>query len=138
MISTHARRPARLATGLALAVVVGGAAAGSAAAATPSDIRLDSVVSRSQSVTTVTTINGRTITQGLGMFIGAQIIGKLVKMNTTGEGDLAVIDWKQVWMVPCIFAGVIMVIFFLFFRDPGRKSKAGVPAVDEMDERTTM
>ena len=58
--------------------------------------------------------------------------------STGGEGDLAVIDWKQVWMVPCIFAGVIMVIFFLFFRDPGRKSKAGVPAVDEMDERTTM
>ena len=70
MISTHARRPTRLATGLALAVVVSGVAAGSAAAATPSDIRLDSVVSRSQSVTTVTTINGRTITQGLGMFRG--------------------------------------------------------------------
>ena len=78
------------------------------------------------------------VTQGLGMFIGAQIIGKLVAMNTTGEGDLAVIDWKQVWIVPCIFAGVIMVIFFLFFRDPGRRSKIAAPAVDEMDERTTM
>jgi len=78
------------------------------------------------------------ITQGLGMFIGAQIIGKLVAMNTTGEGDLAVIDWKQVWIVPCIFAGVIMVIFFLFFRDPGRKPRIEAPAVDEMDERTTM
>ena len=78
------------------------------------------------------------ITQGLGMFVGAQIIGRLVAMNTTGEGNASVIDWQSVWIVPCIFAGVIMVIFFLFFRDPGRKPKLDAPVVDEMDERTTM
>lgn len=78
------------------------------------------------------------VTQGLGMLIGAQFIGRLVAMNTTGEGDTSVIDWQSVWIVPCIFAGVIMVIFFLFFRDPGRKPKLDAPVVDEMDERTTM
>jgi len=78
------------------------------------------------------------VTQGLGMLIGAQFIGRLVAMNTTGEGDASVIDWQSVWIVPCIFAGVIMVIFFLFFRDPGRKPKLDAPVVDEMDERTTM
>ncbi len=86
------------------------------------------------------------VTQGLGMFIGAQVIGRLVAMNTIGEGELAVIDWKQVWIVPCIFAGVIMVVFFLFFRDPGRKNLPGStgkadpyePLVDEMNERTAM
>ncbi|MEZ5080052.1 MAG: hypothetical protein R2878_05195 [Thermoleophilia bacterium] len=99
MISTHARRPARLATGLALAVVVGGAAAGSAAAATPSDIRLDSVVSRSQSVTTVTTINGRTITQGLGMFRGTitPVGGASVTVEGFCDEPLVSINLRQTY-----------------------------------------
>lgn len=29
------------------------------------------------------------------------------------------IDWQQVWLMPCIFAGFVMVVFFLFFHDRG-------------------
>jgi len=62
------------------------------------------------------------ITQGLGMFIGAQVIGRLVGHYTAESG---VRDWQSIWLVPCVFAAVIMVIFFLFFRDT--TSKPGVP-----------
>jgi hypothetical protein len=26
-------------------------------------------------------------------------------------------DWRTIWLIPCIAAGVIMVAFFLLFRD---------------------
>ncbi|MFI4872359.1 MAG: MFS transporter, partial [Phycisphaerales bacterium JB061] len=61
------------------------------------------------------------ITQGLGMFIGAQVIGELVESKTTTVGEISTIDWKGVWLVPCVFAAVVLVIFFLFFKDPGKK-----------------
>lgn len=61
------------------------------------------------------------ITQGLGMFIGAQVIGELVESKTTTVGEISTIDWKGVWLIPCVFAAVVLVIFFLFFKDPGKK-----------------
>lgn len=78
------------------------------------------------------------VTQGLGMFIGAQVIGELVASNTTELAGVKTIDWKQVWIVPCAFAAGIMVLFFLLFKNPGRRVAPSAPAVDEMDQRTTM
>jgi nucleoside transporter len=53
------------------------------------------------------------LTQGLGMLIGAQAFGRLVTHATKD----AVIDWKTVWLIPCVFAGVILAAFVLLFRD---------------------
>lgn len=57
------------------------------------------------------------ITQGLGMLIGAQLIGRLVGHYTTTADTVPTIDWKTVWMYPTGFALAILVVFVLFFRD---------------------
>ena len=100
------------------------------------------------------------VTQGLGMFIGAQVIGRLVDHYKADNFDtlsgqaqalqtqaadagaaeaealrqqatdlyMQATNWQMVWLIPCIFAGAIMVIFFLLFRDDGKR--AAVPDAD--------
>lgn len=53
------------------------------------------------------------VTQGLGLGLGAKLFFAHVVMNTHD----GVVDWKTVWLYPAVFAGVVMVIFFLFFWD---------------------
>ncbi|GAB4386407.1 MAG: MFS transporter [Phycisphaerales bacterium] len=38
-------------------------------------------------------------------------------LRQAAELHMQAIDWQQVWLVPCLFAGAVMVVFFLFFRD---------------------
>ncbi|MGD9854689.1 MAG: nucleoside permease [Planctomycetaceae bacterium] len=58
------------------------------------------------------------VTLGLGMLIGAQISGRLSNAMITGEGAAKLVQWREFWLVPCIAAGVIMVLFGLVFREP--------------------
>ncbi|WP_419195246.1 MFS transporter [Novipirellula herctigrandis] len=60
------------------------------------------------------------VTQGLGMFIGAQVFGGLEVFQTEG----GVLDWKGFWMYPAGFAAVVMVGFILLFWD--KKPKADI------------
>jgi nucleoside transporter len=53
------------------------------------------------------------VTQGLGLGLGAKLFFAHVVMNTHDK----VVDWRTVWLYPAVFAGVVMVIFFLFFWD---------------------
>ena len=53
------------------------------------------------------------VTQGLGLGLGAKLFFAHVVMNTHD----GVVDWKTVWLYPAVFAGAVMVIFFLFFWD---------------------
>jgi nucleoside transporter len=53
------------------------------------------------------------VTQGFGSLIGAQVAGLIVARHTIGE----VIDWRMVWLVPAIAAGIVMVLFAALFRD---------------------
>jgi MFS family permease len=62
------------------------------------------------------------VTQGIGMLIGAQVVGRIVAANTVGTA----IDWQTVWKIPCIAAAVIMVIFFALFRDDSKAVPADV------------
>lgn len=59
------------------------------------------------------------VTQGLGLGIGAQIVGWLKGAFTTIDPttDLPVTDWGMFWLVPCIMAGVIMILFGILFND---------------------
>ena len=52
------------------------------------------------------------ITQGLGLFIGGWLSGRVVDMYRTGETH----DWEKIWNVPAIGALVILVVFALLFR----------------------
>jgi len=53
------------------------------------------------------------VTQGLGLLIGAQIGGKLFQM-IPGKGA-TITDWQHFWLLPCLAAAVIAVIFFSTF-----------------------
>ncbi len=68
------------------------------------------------------------VTQGLGMLIGAQLTGEIVKSHTTGD----VKDWHMIWLIPCIAAAVIAVVFFAAFRDDDKTAlnASHVPPID--------
>jgi nucleoside transporter len=60
------------------------------------------------------------VTQGVGMLIGAQVAGKLVAFYTVAER----IQWLNVWGIPCIAAGVIMLVFAATFRSGNEQKPA--------------
>ena len=61
------------------------------------------------------------MTQGVGLLIGAQLFAALADANKAeAGGDLAAFysnDWTEVWLWPCVAAGVILAAFCLLFRD---------------------
>jgi len=57
------------------------------------------------------------ITQGLGMVIGAQIMGQIFNAMVGGEGNALRASYQNFWLVPCIAAGVIMLLFGVVFND---------------------
>ena len=95
------------------------------------------------------------ITQGLGMLIGAQLIGRMVnaftKENfdalatranelraqaTAAAGDqgaalwsqatdvlLSARNWQTIWLIPCLMAAVVAVLFWVLFREDGAAGK---------------
>jgi nucleoside transporter len=67
------------------------------------------------------------ITQGLGMIIGAQLFGKLTSKYAAPAGSPPGTqpDWFHIWLWPALFAAVIVVIFFVFFKD---RNNAPAPA----------
>lgn len=73
------------------------------------------------------------ITQGVGMLIGAQVVGRLVNAYTTEVEGVRVGDWRTVWLIACIAAGVVMVMFAVSFKDdvatsPGKDPLETKPA----------
>jgi len=53
-------------------------------------------------------------TYGLGMLIGFWIAGKITDQHLINEG---LHNWEAIWIWPAIFAAVVMVLFFLFFKN---------------------
>ncbi|MDY7109192.1 MAG: hypothetical protein SYC29_11210, partial [Planctomycetota bacterium] len=37
-------------------------------------------------------------------------------------------DWQTIWLIPCIMAGVVMVLFFLFFHDKTVRARPSADA----------
>jgi len=68
------------------------------------------------------------VTQGLGMLIGAQVSGALFGKIVTGEGAVALQNWQRFWIIPCVAAAVIAVLFFVLFKDDTKE--ATVPSVE--------
>lgn len=54
-------------------------------------------------------------TYGLGMLIGAQIAGYI--FNTIQPTAETLVDWKVFWIIPAIFASIVMIFFALLFKD---------------------
>jgi MFS family permease len=68
------------------------------------------------------------MTYGVGMFIGAQISGWLFNGIVTSTGPAGAGEWQMFWTIPAVLAGVIMVVFALFFRDGRTAREASTPA----------
>jgi MFS family permease len=68
------------------------------------------------------------VTLGVGMFIGSWLSGQVVDVYTTADG---VKDWQTIWLVPAGMAGVVLVLFALFFRDT-REAPVAEVAPDEV------
>ena len=57
-------------------------------------------------------------TYGIGMFIGSVIAGRVKDLYTAAD----VTNWLNVWLVPAGIAAVVLVLFFLFFREKNSKA----------------
>ncbi len=60
------------------------------------------------------------ITYGVGIGLGSKISGLIVD-QFTADG---IKDWSGIWWVPCIFAGLVAVLFALTFKDTSADEKA--------------
>ena len=57
------------------------------------------------------------ITYGLGMFIGAQVAGYIYNLLLKGQTALSVQSWQQFWLVFAVMTTVVIVYFFIGFKD---------------------
>ena len=59
------------------------------------------------------------VTYGVGQLIGSWAAGAVVSHYTlaTDEGTRHL--WRAIWMVPAVMAFIVLLLFLLFFRDPG-------------------
>jgi len=55
------------------------------------------------------------VTQGLGLGLGAQVMGRLVAAFTPEGAEQPV--WQNVWLVPAVGALVVLLLFVALFRD---------------------
>jgi nucleoside transporter len=67
------------------------------------------------------------MTYGGGMLIGAQIAGWLHNGIVTSTGSGGASQWQLFWAVPAVLAGIIMIVFGLFFRDNTRTPQRKAP-----------
>ncbi len=63
------------------------------------------------------------VTQGVGMLIGAQVVGRLVNSYTNEVDGIRIGDWRTVWMIACVAAGVVMLLFAALFKDDAPVAK---------------
>ena len=60
-------------------------------------------------------------TYGVGMFVGFKITGYIVDYNLLSDGTH---NWFDIWVGPAIFAGVVMIIFAILFKNEKVEYKA--------------
>jgi nucleoside transporter len=66
------------------------------------------------------------ITQGIGMLIGNQLIGRLKDhYTTTNDQGQDITDWHTFWFIPAAFALAVLVLFVLTFS--GKKDAQAAP-----------
>ena len=59
------------------------------------------------------------VTYGVGQLIGSWAAGAVVDHYTRTQDTASVHLWQAIWMVPAVMAFAVMILFMLFFRDPG-------------------
>lgn len=56
------------------------------------------------------------VTQGVGMLVGAQVSAKLFNLYVHGLDADVLLGWQKYWLIPCIAAACIMILFALMFK----------------------
>ena len=57
-------------------------------------------------------------TYGVGMFIGSWLSGVVVESYTViGDDNNPIYQWNSIWLVPAVLAGIVLVLFTLFFKE---------------------
>jgi hypothetical protein len=64
------------------------------------------------------------VTYGVGMLIGAQVSGWLFNGIVTATGAASLPQYQSFWILPAVFAGAVMVMFGVLFKDELPSSKA--------------
>jgi len=64
-------------------------------------------------------------TYGVGMMVGFYIAGLVKDAYTATDG---VTDWRHVWLIPSVFAAVVLVLFLFLFRERGTGPKGAASA----------
>jgi len=65
------------------------------------------------------------VTYGVGMLIGSLIAGKVYNGFKGAATDLTLAQWAKFWPLPAVFAGVVLVLFAIFFRPQPQQSAVG-------------
>src|SRR3989449_4034769 len=69
------------------------------------------------------------VTYGVGMLIGSVIAGKVYNGFLGGGTALTLDQWAKFWPLPAAFAGVVLVLFAIFFR-PQAQEDSNVSATE--------
>jgi nucleoside transporter len=69
------------------------------------------------------------VTLGLGMFIGSLVFGPVLDANVVA--GVPPHNWKNVWMVPAAFAGLVLILFAVMFNDTASEPEPVKGAVPE-------
>ena len=56
-------------------------------------------------------------TQGIGMFIGAQIAGWIHNGVVGTGGEQMLQQWRMFWFIPAVLAGIVTVLFAILFKE---------------------
>jgi nucleoside transporter len=67
------------------------------------------------------------VTYGVGQLIGSWAAGAVVAHYTQAASTGATHLWTAIWTVPAVMAGVVMLLFLLFFRDPAAVAPRATP-----------
>ncbi len=67
------------------------------------------------------------VTLGVGGFIGTWLSGRIVDQYAP-LGDSATHQWTEIWVIPAVWAGLVLVLFAFFFAD--RKVPPRAPAAE--------
>lgn len=66
------------------------------------------------------------VTYGVGMLIGAQVSGWLFNGIVTNAVTQALKQWQTFWIIPAVFAGIVMLFFGLLFKEKEAPRKVEV------------
>jgi MFS family permease len=65
-----------------------------------------------------------TATYGWGMLIGAQISGWIYNRIVQDTGAEMMNQWQTFWLIPATLAGIVMLLFAIFFNDKVKEETA--------------